>query len=109
MADWGIKKMTQIMDKKTFLQWLRNNPAWDNMLKRGGAGVKTNYKNVEFLIFRDDASLFLRVVPSSSSEVLVIEEFNALLESCRSEITEELEKWNVIRLNKDDNEGAPIR
>ena len=97
------------MDKDSFLNLLRNNPGWDNMIKKGRAGVKVNYKSVDFHIFRDDASHFLRVEPTTSGEVLVIQEFNALIESCRSEIAGELEIWNEIRLNRDDNEGDSVR
>ena len=80
-------------------------PQWDNMTQKGGAGVCLNYKGVDFLIFRDDSSQFLKYLPSDKKQESIIREFNSLLEECHAELKKELEVWNAVRLKRDDNEG----
>lgn len=46
--------------------------------------------------------------PQGPCQVEIISEFNALLESCRLELSKELDKWDEIRLTRDDNEADPI-
>ncbi len=93
------------MDKNMFLRLLRNNSGWKNMTQKGSAGITVIYKNVEFLIFRDVASHYLRAVPQDPTTLAVVRAFNTLLNSCRRELAKELDRWNMFRLTRDDNEG----
>ena len=93
------------MNKEKFLEKLHSLSGWDDMTRKGGAGVKLNYKGVDFLIFRDEASHFFRFTPSDKNQESIIHEFNSLMEQCREEIEKELEGWNIVRLTRDDNEG----
>lgn len=93
------------MNKKEFLEKLHSLSGWENMTRKGGAGVQLNYKGVVFLIFRDDASHYLKFVPLNKKQKSIIQEFNSLLEECRKELEKELEEWDFIRLTQDANEG----
>ena len=93
------------MDNDVFLKRLRGVHGWKDLLGKGKAGVSVDYKGVTFLLYRDDASHFLRYVPMNKTEVKIIGEFNNLMESCRKDIMEEMVEWNDIRLERDDNEG----
>lgn len=46
------------MNKEEFLEKLHSLSGWDDMTRKGGAGVLLKYRGVDFLIFRDDSSLF---------------------------------------------------
>ena len=93
------------MNRDIFLRFLRNHPGWENMIRRGGPGISVCYGNVNFLIFRDEASHYLRAVPEDSTTLAVVKAFNYLMNSCRRELAEELGHWNMVRLMRDDNEG----
>lgn len=93
------------MNKEEFLEMLHSLPGWDNMTRKGGAGVHLNYKGVDFLIFRDDTLHYLKYLPSNNKQETIIGEFNSLLEECRKELKKELEEWNIVRLTRNDNEG----
>lgn len=93
------------MNKDTFLRMLRNNPGWDNMTRKGGAGIVVFYGGVEFLVFRDDASHYLRAIPQSATSLESVKDFNSLMRNCRRELVRELDQWNMTRLTRDDNEG----
>ena len=93
------------MNKDSFLRMLRNQPCWDDMIRRGRAGITVLFGGVEFLVFRDDALHYLRAVPQNATSVAVVRAFNTLMGSCRRELAKELEQWNHIRLTRDDNEG----
>lgn len=41
----------------------------------------------------------------SSTDLAKVMAFNALIKSCRNELAQELDKWNAIRLTRDDNDG----
>ena len=93
------------MNKEEFLEKLHSLSGWENMTRKGGAGVLLKFKGVDFLIFRDDASHYLKYKPSNTKQKTTICEFNSLLEECREELKKELEEWNTKRLTRDDNEG----
>ena len=40
------------------------------------------------------------------TSMAVVRTFNTLMGSCRRELAEELEQWNLVRLTRDDNEGG---
>lgn len=96
------------MNTDNFLQLLRKTDGWNEMMERGMAGSVVRYKGVDFWIYRDDASHFLRVVPSNQFQLDVVDEFNELINLCRKEIQSEMCQWNLKRLNRDDNECDPI-
>lgn len=96
------------MNKDEFLKFLHNQYDWKAMLEKGAAGVAVKFNGVTFNVFRDDAEHFLTCEPCNSGELAVIEEFNALMESCRPEISAELQQAEMARLNRNDNEGDPI-
>ena len=96
------------MDKTYFLNLLHNLPGWDNMTRKGGAGVVIPFKGVDFLIYRAEASHYLKYEPQTEGDVIIIKEFNALMEDCHSELTKELDEWNMVRLTRDDNEADTI-
>lgn len=93
------------MNKDEFIKLLHSHSSWENMTKKGGAGITVNFEDVEFLIFRDEASHYLKAVPQGEKQETIVKDFNRLLGSCRKELAKELEQWNEIRLNRDDNEG----
>ncbi len=93
------------MNKKEFLEKLHSLSGWENMTRKGGAGVQLNYEGVDFLIFRDDASQYLKFVPLNKKQKSIIQEFNSLMEECREELKKELEDWDFTRLTQDANEG----
>lgn len=93
------------MSKEEFLEKLHSLQGWDDMTRKGGAGVHLKYKGVDFLIYRDTASQYLKYKPSNKQQVAIIREFNSLMEECRDELKKELEEWNIVRLTQDDNEG----
>ena len=93
------------MSKEEFFEKLHSLPGWDDMTRKGGAGVHLKYKGVDFLIYRDDALHYLKYLPSNEQQVDIIQEFNSLMEECRDELKKELEEWNEVRLTQDDNEG----
>lgn len=93
------------MNKERFLRMLRNHPGWENMTRKGRAGIVVLFGGVEFLVFRDDVSHYLRTVPQNATSLAVVRAFNALMGSCRRELAEELKQWNMTRLTRDDNEG----
>lgn len=93
------------MNKETFLRILRNHPEWDNLIRKGRAGIVVLFGGVEFLIFRDNALHYLRAVPQNATSLAVVRAFNALMGSCRRELAKEMEQWNMTRLTRDDNEG----
>ena len=96
------------MDKNAFIAMIHNNPNWDNLTRKGIAFIVVSYKNVDFELFRNEVNHFLQAQPQDQSQVEIINEFNALLEDCRSELSEELEVWDGIRLTRDDNEADPV-
>ena len=93
------------MNRNMFLRLIRNNPGWENMIRRGSPGFSVYFGNVEFLIFRDDALHYLRAVPHDQTTQDVVMAFNSLMRSCRRELAAELDHWNMDRLTRDDNEG----
>ena len=93
------------MNRNQFLRFPRNHPGWENMTRRGSSGISVCYGNVHFFIFRDEASHYLRAVPHDSTTLAVVRVFNNLMNSCRRELVEELDHWNMVRLMRDDNEG----
>ena len=96
------------MDKFSFLDLIHTNPGWRDLTKKGKSGVIVLFRDVEFLVFRDTASQFLTASPQTECQVEIIDEFNTLLDSCRSELIMEFDEWNMTRLFQDDNEGDPI-
>jgi hypothetical protein len=78
------------------------------MMSYGKSFVSFVYKGGEIL-FRNDAPHYLCVKPKNWCYLDVIKEINLLLANCRKEILEEVDKWNAIRLQRDDNEGDLIR
>lgn len=93
------------MDKNNFLRIIRSHPGWKNMTQKGSAGISVFFGNVEFLIFRDAASHYLRAVPKNQTTLAVVRAFNTLINSCRKELSAEISQWNKARLYRDDNEG----
>lgn len=93
------------MNKDEFMKLLHSNPSWENMTKKGGPGITVIFEDVEFLLFRDDASHYLKAVPQGEMQFAIVKDFNRLLGCCRKELAKELEQWNEIRLNRDDDEG----
>lgn len=87
------------------MRLLRNHPGWANLTRKGVAGITITFDNVVFYIFRDDASHYLRAIPQSAAQLAAVRYFNALMRSCRRELSNELDLWNMARLNRDDNEG----
>ena len=79
------------MDKDAFIAMIHNNPGWNNLTRKGTAFIVVPYKNVDFVLFRNDVNHFLRVQPQGPCEAEIINEFNELLESCRFELSKELE------------------
>ena len=96
------------MDKFSFLDMIHSNPGWSDLTQKGKGKIIVLFQGVEFLVFRDTASPFLTASPQTECEVAIIEEFNTLLGSCRSELKKEFDEWNKTRLFRDDNEGDPI-
>ena len=93
------------MNKETFMRMLRSHPRWDDMTRKGSAGIVVLFGGVEFLVFRDNALHYLRAVPQNATSLAVVRAFNALMGNCRKELEKELERWNMVRLTRDDNEG----
>lgn len=93
------------MNKESFMRMLRSHPGWENMTRKGGAGIEVLFGGVEFLVFRDNALHYLRAVPQNAKSLAIVRAFNALMRSCREELEKELEQWNMVRLTRDDNEG----
>lgn len=96
------------MDKETLLKELRSLTGWEDMLKHGKAGVRIEYKGITFLLYRDDATHCLKNIPKDNTQEEIIKEFNTLMKECSEEIKKEMERWNQIRLVRDDNEGDLI-
>ena len=96
------------MDKFSFLDLIHSNPGWSDLTKKGKSGINVLFHDVEFLVFRDAASQFLTASPQTECQVEIIDEFNALLDSCRPELEKDFDEWNMIRLFQDDNESDPI-
>lgn len=92
------------MDKDTLLKELRNLSGWKEMLMHEKASVCFEYKGVTFLLFRNDATYFLKYQPKDSTQVRIVMEFNTLMEECSEDIRKEMEEWDHLRLMKDDNE-----
>ena len=96
------------MNKISFLDMIHSNPGWSDLTKKGKGKIIVCFQGVDFLVYRDTASQFLTASPQTECEVAIIEEFNTLLDSCRCELKKDFDKWNMIRLFRDDNEGDPI-
>ena len=79
------------MDNDAFIAMIHNNPGWNNLTRKGTAFIIVPYKNVDFVLFRNDVNHFLRVQPQGPCQIEIINEFNELLESCRFELSKELE------------------
>lgn len=103
------KPISVIMDNDAFIAMIHNNPGWNNLTRKGTAFIVVPYKNVDFVLFRNDVNHFLRVQPQGPCEAEIINEFNELLESCRFELSKELDMWDGSRLTRDDNEADPIK
>lgn len=71
------------MNKERFLRMLRNHSEWENLTRKGGAGIVVLFGGVDFLIFRDNALHYLRAVPQNATSLAVVRAFNALMGSCR--------------------------
>ncbi len=97
------------MDKDAFIAMIHNNPGWNNLTRKGTAFIIVPYKNVDFELFRNDVNHFLRVQPQGPCQIEIINEINELLESCRFELSKELDMWDGSRLTRDDNEADPIK
>lgn len=93
------------MNKETFMRMLRSHLGWDDMTRKGSAGIVVLFGGVEFLVFRDNALHYLRAVPQNATSLAVVRAFNDLMGNCRKELEKELEHWNITRLTRDDNEG----
>ena len=78
------------------------------MMRNGKPFVSFNYKDVFFILFRNDGRHYLCAKPTNMCHLDVIIEINTLLACCRKEIVAEMDKWDAIRLCRDDNESDPI-
>lgn len=93
------------MDKDTFIRMLHKNPGWNSMVRKGGMGIVVRFGGVDFLVFRDNASHYLRAIHQSTTNPAAIKAFNTLMSNCRQELEKELGQWNMVRLTRDDNES----
>lgn len=93
------------MNIDSFMRMLHNHPGWENMTRKGGAGIVVLFGGVDFLVFRDNALHYLRAVPQNATSLAVVRAFNALMGKCRKELEKELEQWDMTRLTRDDNES----